>query len=824
MSSLKPSRNRSHLRNKSTIIQLLSNGYPSNSIFKSCSNIRYNKYEQKKIEINLIRKTETNLEPKIKNKEQFLENILKGKKQIKGFNENIEKEKYMKKVNIKKNSFEKYNKDYFINNNKNFNSQEIKKIEYDEFKKNKKGEIFIQKKEIELEINSPKKKIYNQSQQSFSRNLNLCKVLNKYNNSPNKLKNSNGSILSSNRKGASINFSILSSVSSEENENDSNNKNQYLENNIEQMQNNVFEGKLKREERNLLTNLILNDGSINKEISNIENLFSKEEIKENKLLEKNNNNEEEENNKIEEEEMLLKNSLKLLITPEKNFFQTPQKSKELSGCSFLNSNSKLTFKHEMNPFLIIENNIIKPEKLFHQIISEEKSSEIASPIKIISRKDTICSEEEYDDWAEVSLENEIEEFPLPSFINQINKDNFKVVCTELLNLITLDNYNIIRNKIINLTFDNNINQEKFIDILFYKAIYENKFRCLYVKLCKDLDKVLADKKNKNKSAMRNKLLDICKKNFKNIKNSIQDVNFAIGNISFISELINIQMVSKKVAVQTINNLIDKYNKFKNNENEKYLYLKCIIIILDNFGTGLMIHKDKIREHEKEIFQNEINKDINFIQNILANENNNINNILKYQLINLIEKAKNNWKPYLFEYINKININLIPKVHFKIPKKENKSNNEIENKENIIKKCKTKNSEIENSKKVKNKTVDYDKNEKEIFLGKSNHKTLEIEKKYEKKINIYPIPNLKFHYSNKFKFFSDKNDYNKNEYYEKIYNKYKNENYNYNNNNNYNKTFNIYYQNPKINNRYSKNSFHLHINHENQNLRKIKNWK
>ena len=158
MSSLKPSRNRSHLRNKSTIIQLLSNGYPSNSIFKSCSNIRYNKYEQKKIEINLIRKTETNLEPKIKNKEKFLENILKGKKQIKGFNENIEKEKYMKKVNIKKNSFEKYNKDYFINNNKNFNSQEIKNIEYDEFKKNKKGEILIQKKEIELEINSPKKK------------------------------------------------------------------------------------------------------------------------------------------------------------------------------------------------------------------------------------------------------------------------------------------------------------------------------------------------------------------------------------------------------------------------------------------------------------------------------------------------------------------------------------------------------------------------------------------------------------------------------------------------------------------------------------------
>jgi hypothetical protein len=324
----------------------------------------------------------------------------------------------------------------------------------------------------------------------------------------------------------------------------------------------------------------------------------------------------------------------------------------------------------MNPFLIIENDKIKTDKFFHEIITEGKNQEInnGSPIKIISRKDSICSDAQYKDWDDASLDNENDEIdiPLPNFINEIKKDDIKINCIELLNLITVDNYNIIKKKIIDFIYNKPINQEKLIDVLFYKAIYENKFRSLYVKLCKDLDKILADKKTKIKSAMRNKLLDNCKKNFKSIKNSISDINYAIGNICFLSDLINIQMVSKKVGTQTINNLINKYYKFeksndKSNNNNKYLYLECIIIMVDKFGTGLMINKENIRCYEREIFEKEIHQHIEFLKNVLNNEKNNININLKYKLINLIEKSKNNWKSYLFETVDKIDIKSIPKI-------------------------------------------------------------------------------------------------------------------------------------------------------------------
>ena len=126
------------------------------------------------------------------------------------------------------------------------------------------------------------------------------------------------------------------------------------------------------------------------------------------------------------------------------------------------------------------------------------------------------------------------------------------------------------------------------------------------------------------------------------------------------------MVSKKVGTQTINNLINKYYKFeksndKSNNNNKYLYLECIIIMVDKFGTGLMINKENIRCYEREIFEKEIHQHIEFLKNVLNNEKNNININLKYKLINLIEKSKNNWKSYLFETVNKIDIKSIPKI-------------------------------------------------------------------------------------------------------------------------------------------------------------------
>ena len=688
MSFLKTINIKSHLRNKSTIIKLISNGYPSELNLRSSSYNRNDIYNNRNFE-DFVQKTEPNEIHKIKNKEQFLDNIIKGKKEIENFNEITHKEKH-KIIKTKKNSFEKLTMGFFSSRINNFSSQEINHSKFykernTKRKTNSEIDHLIQKKEIELEINNNSKIKKN----NFRHNNNLCKIINnRYsnnnnnnNNDSNIINSNNGSFFSSYKKNdnkSSINFSVLSSVSSKEGNEDNNlNNNERYNNQISSLLNNLNnQYNDKKKDRNLLTNLILSDRSISisKELSNIEHLYTSEDYQDNKPLEtiltdiKMNEKDYEDNVRIDDEDSTFKNNLKLIISPDKNYFQKISKNKEFN--KFLNSNLNSTFKHKMNPFLIVENDIIKTDKLFHEIISEEKNQEInnGSPIKIISRKESICSDEEYKDWDDLSLDNENDEIdiPLPDFINEIKKDEIKINCIELLNLITVDNYNIIKNKIVDFIINKPINQEKLIDVLFYKAIYENKFRSLYVKLCKDLDKILADKKTKIKSAMRNKLLDNCKKNFKSIKNSISDINYAIGNICFLSDLINIQMVSKKVGTQTINNLINKYYKFeksndKSNNNNKYLYLECIIIMVDKFGTGLMINKENIRCYEREIFEKEIHQHIEFLKNVLNNEKNNININLKYKLINLIEKSKNNWKSYLFETVNKIDIKSIPKI-------------------------------------------------------------------------------------------------------------------------------------------------------------------
>lgn len=68
------------------------------------------------------------------------------------------------------------------------------------------------------------------------------------------------------------------------------------------------------------------------------------------------------------------------------------------------------------------------------------------------------------------------------------------------------------------------NQEKFLEVLFKKAIVEKSFVVIYSKLCKDLDNELPQKvelteKDRKKNAkpttiFRSKLIDKCRKIFK----------------------------------------------------------------------------------------------------------------------------------------------------------------------------------------------------------------------------------------------------------------------------------------------------------------------
>jgi hypothetical protein len=87
-------------------------------------------------------------------------------------------------------------------------------------------------------------------------------------------------------------------------------------------------------------------------------------------------------------------------------------------------------------------------------------------------------------------------------------------------------------------------------------------------------------------------------------------------------------------------------------------------------------KDRIRSYDMNFFDKEIKKQIQFLRNVLNKKNSlEIPLYLKIKLINIIEKSKRNWKPYFFETVNQINIDLIPNIPINI------KNYEIQNYEN-----------------------------------------------------------------------------------------------------------------------------------------------
>ena len=116
-------------------------------------------------------------------------------------------------------------------------------------------------------------------------------------------------------------------------------------------------------------------------------------------------------------------------------------------------------------------------------------------------------------------------------------------------------------------------------------------------------------------------MKLCKSNFKKIKIKLENIKNISNDINFIGELINAQMVSKKVGLQCLAHLINKFQRYNsendlnNKKDEKYLYLNSIINLLNIFGTCVYYYqKEKIRENELNYFENEINKNIELLTN------------------------------------------------------------------------------------------------------------------------------------------------------------------------------------------------------------------
>ena len=292
------------------------------------------------------------------------------------------------------------------------------------------------------------------------------------------------------------------------------------------------------------------------------------------------------------------------------------------------------------------------------------------------------------------------------------KDVIKKELRELLNIMTKDNFEEIKIKILEIIKDKTENQDKILDIIFIKALLEKSYVAIYSQLCKELNKKLPQKikkksnnnsnndtnnntkkkKEKSSSIFREKLLDKCKNILKFEENKYieefikegneQEKNIKIkkiilGDALFISELINIKMLSKKAACDCIDYLFKKYNERQNNKNKMQLInIEAIIIFVDKLGS--LMQKEKEPNKEKRIKENlyikeKIKETFEKLEKIKDEEI--IPGHIKYLIINLIKKRENNYKQSEFEkYITAKSKKEIEEI--KETSQEKTENNEI----------------------------------------------------------------------------------------------------------------------------------------------------
>ena len=415
---------------------------------------------------------------------------------------------------------------------------------------------------------------------------------------------------------------------------------------------------------------------------------TKSENKDYSQLQNEINNEFEEENENEEEkkENKIINNIKIV----NNYFiisnEDNKKSKEIYSNEYIIQFQKWKISQENK--LLNDNVINHINQMNYFIIEKPKENDYNKKIYYISKynyskknsfpnNSTDIQKRECLDnlmnWGRKDISNEIKlaEKYKEKLDEHKQKDSIKLDLTELLNILTVDNYEdtkkLIYDKIsIDIKF-----QEKFLDVLFQKAINEKTFVTLYAKLCKELDNTLPQRvennqnngktNKKNPSIFRGKLLDKCREIFKIDNNTkineyiketdpyereIKLKKFILGNVTFIGELIKNQIISRKNVFGCINNLFTRFEKEGGDRQLKLINLEGIVILIDKFGSLMNNQCVKINETELRDFKKKIDDNIQKLELIQSKEN--IPGHIKYKIINLIEKMKSNWKETIFE--------------------------------------------------------------------------------------------------------------------------------------------------------------------------------
>ena len=437
-----------------------------------------------------------------------------------------------------------------------------------------------------------------------------------------------------------------------------------------------------------INNNILNDEFItnrqsvltyNKKLKNIDSdelLFEKDYISNsNKYLEINTFNKNLKLNNIKDEikenkNISIKNKTSISDTPK---FKDDLKMRvnQINNKDILSYEKIMNFNKENN--LCLKENLLPEEVIYHcnQLLNYSDIEYIKANLPTTTNNAK---------WSRKDLSKEIK--AAEEYVKKLNiemkKDNFKFEIIEILNTITVDNYEDILNKLSIFIYEidnknyKNIrikpeilldNQYRFAEIIIDKAIMEKGYVKLYAMLCRDLYLILSkiidnyfdiNIKNQlyNSENLKSLLIGECKQRYNdyqynNNEENDYDIIFLtkkkfLGNINFIIELINVKLFSQKVGFDFLEILYRNYEEKQIGDKNKYLNLEGIITLLNKFGKI-------ISERKNEKFVQNLNNYMNdYIIPIKEQKNSDIPSYLKYKIINLIEKQKNNWEESLYE--------------------------------------------------------------------------------------------------------------------------------------------------------------------------------
>ena len=251
-------------------------------------------------------------------------------------------------------------------------------------------------------------------------------------------------------------------------------------------------------------------------------------------------------------------------------------------------------------------------------------------------------------------------------LNILVDKNYSNILSQITKIILYknnsNNKNMIKNNNYILNTNNNIieNEHLFKNIIFKKVAKESKYIFLYANLCNDLNNnisnSLSDQKNTKNNKDRNLKLIINDEfvsilnNFKNSKkiiiNDKENIEYyilkqkIIAYITFIYELINLQLLKQQFGLYTLEQLYKLFNDNNLNNIIREIYLGAIILLLNKLGKLIF------ENNNQKLIQSINNYINNNLEIIINNNTNNVSNFYRYKIMNLITKRDNQWKDTL----------------------------------------------------------------------------------------------------------------------------------------------------------------------------------